>query len=100
MNLAFPAPRMSDAEKRRLLDVPSKNTNNPRKEVRAKDSVTLKDAIVNTYIGDRGGVCRACKLFINCSKIPRVAGKLLSKPRAQEHKTYETIAKMSIIRML
>lgn len=85
IDLSFPAPMMPDAEKRRLLGVPSKNTLKPLREQRAKDSVTLKDTIINTYqiwliIGDRGGVCRACKLFINCSKMPRMAGKLLAKP--------------------
>lgn len=76
---------MSDADKFRMLKVPSRNTLKPLTEHRKKDSITLKNTTIFKYqdwlvIGDSGGWCKACKMFVDVGKLPRVIGRFLTKP--------------------
>lgn len=84
--LDFPAPFMNDQRRLSLTSGPAKNNFYPLIEERPKSgNVSLKPEVIKQYeswlvIGDSGGICKACKLFIPCFQIPQNHGKFLSKP--------------------
>ena len=90
VDLAFPPPLMKTETLVRLMNVPSRNNKKVLKQVRSGQSTCVLKVsnILKTHgswlvIGDRGGVCKYCKLFIAPGSIPRQTGKFLSKPWVQ-----------------
>lgn len=103
LSLPFPCPaHLDDDRKRSHLNVSQLNNTVPLVELRSRSSsVRLDLQKVKKYdwlvIGNEGGLCKACKLFLPEHMIPRIYGKFLSKPwqtysRAKDlsdHATYE-----------
>ena len=85
MQLPFP-PSLDNETRFRLLNAKTSNNKKALVEKRASSkSIALGTTTVTKYkswlvIGDDGGVCKICKLFINLSKIPNLVGKFLSRP--------------------
>lgn len=84
-DLEFPCPRLDDQTKTLLLQVPHLNNKSPLVETRARSSsvrlniVRIKEFSQWLVVGDEGGLCKACKLFLPYHLIPRTHGKFLSK---------------------
>ena len=91
LQLPFP-PSLDDETRFRLLNTKTSNNKYALVEKRASGkSVALRPTTVTKYkswlvIGDDGGVCKICKLFINLSKIPNRVGKFLSRPWTSYHR--------------
>lgn len=86
VDLSFP-PQVDDQKRFRLINI-DHIYNKPLIQRRAKDTIKLKKQYAYEskdwlVIGEKGGVCKACKLFITPHEIPRVYGRFLSVPWTQ-----------------
>lgn len=75
---------LSREEKQRVLSGPTCNTPKPVIEHRRKDSVRLQNSVIDRHkdwlvIGEQVGLCKACRLFVDMAKLPKVIGKFRKK---------------------
>ena len=94
--LPFPTPSITSQKREELLRVPLYNNRKRLVEVRGNKRLQLNKKTVQlckdwVVIGDEGGICKACKLFIAPCDIPRVYGKFLSKPWTSYHRSQDLI---------
>ena len=87
ISLQFPPEGLTEAEKYRLVEIDYNYSKRPTQK-RKRDSCTLKQETIIKHkrwlvVGENGGVCKACKLFIKIQDLPNTYGRLLNKPWTQ-----------------
>ena len=75
---------VSTSTKQRLLEIDHKY-DKPLIQKRKQGNSRLKETHIDQYkkwlvVGQQGGVCKACKLFISAADLPKKAGNFLMVP--------------------